>query len=247
MAVEVELSFGEQLIAEAKRTHSWLHSPLYKEMVAGTLTHDELRFVTKQQGAFFLDTIRHAAVRLAAVGSPFPNRADIELQRAMISTLVEEAGLDTVGGKQTAHPLLFAQLAEGFGIGEDELFATAYLPEVVVEKNELFRLQAEGPLAALCGGAIASEAINHDHSRRMLEAYRDRYDIASRYLTFYAVHAGGVEEEHGERGIELVDRLALTEESRRGGRLAMHRAIAVRTAACDAMYRLALATPREGR
>jgi len=193
----------------------------------------------KQQGAFFLDTIRHAAVRLAAVGGPFPTRADLDLQRAMMATLVEEAGTDTIGGKETAHPLLFVRMADGFGISEEELFGTEYLPEIVNEKNELFRLQTEGPLAALCGGAIASEAINHEHSARMLEAYRSHYSIPEGALAFYAVHAGGVEEEHGERGIQLVDRLAATAEAQAAGRLAMRRAIAARTAACDAMYRLA--------
>jgi len=238
------VSFARGLIEESQRTHPWLNHQLFKDVWDAKLSHNQVRQVIKQQGAFFLDTIRHAAVRLAAVGGPFPTREDLEMQRAMVSTLVEEAGLDTIGGKQTAHPLLFARLAEGFGISEDELFATDYLPEIVNEKNELFRLQREGPLAALCGGAIASEAINHEHSARMLQAYRTHYGIADDHLTFYAVHAGGVEEEHGERGIELVDRLASTDEARHEGLLAMRRAIAARTAAADAMYRLAQATPR---
>jgi len=236
------VSFARGLIEESRRTHPWLNHALFKAIWSGELSRNQVRTVVKQQGAFFLDTIRHAAIRLAAVGGQFPTRADLELQRAMIPTLVEEAGLDTVGGSQTAHPLLFVRLAEGFGISEDELFATEYLPEIVNEKNELFRLQREGPLAALCGGAIASEAINHEHSGRMLEAYRTHYGLSDEHLTFYAVHAGGVEEEHGERGIELVDRLAATPELQRDGRLAMRRAIAARTAAADAMYRLALGT-----
>jgi pyrroloquinoline quinone (PQQ) biosynthesis protein C len=235
------MSFARGLIDESRRTHPWLNHQLFKDVWAGKLSHQQVREMIKQQGAFFLDTIRHAAVRLANVGGRFPSRQDIELQRAMISTLVEEAGLDTVGGAQTAHPLLFARLAEGFGIGEDELFGTEYLPEIVIEKDTLFLLQAAGPLEALCGGAIASEAINHEHSRRMLEAYRSHYGIGEDFLTFYAVHAVGVEEEHGERGIELVDRLAATPEAQGAGRLAMRRAIAARNAGADAMYRLALA------
>lgn len=237
------MSFARELIAESRRTHPWLNHQLFKSIWAGELSPDQVREVIKQQGAFFLDTIRHAAVRLAAVGGPFPSRADLELQRAMVATLVEEAGTDTVGGSQTAHPLLFVRLAEGFGISERELFETDYLPEIALEKNELFRLQQEGPLAALCGGAIASEAINHEHSSRMLDAYRTHYRVDNHHLAFYAVHAGGVEEEHGERGIELVDRLAATPEAQAAGRLAMRRAIAARTAACDAMHRLALRTP----
>jgi pyrroloquinoline quinone (PQQ) biosynthesis protein C len=237
------MSFARGLIAESRQTHPWLNHQLYKDIWAGKLSQAQVREVVKQQGAFFLDTIRHAAVRLANVGGRFPSRADLELQRAMIPTLVEEAGEDTVGGMHTAHPLLFARLAEGFGIGDDELFGAEYLPEIVVEKDTLFLLQAAGPLEALCGGAIASEAINHEHSARMLEAYRTHYGIDERALTFYAVHAGGVEEEHGQRGVELVDRLAASPQAQAAGRLAMRRAIAVRTAAADAMHRLAVATP----
>ncbi|MFI5269936.1 MAG: iron-containing redox enzyme family protein [Chloroflexota bacterium] len=236
------MSFARGLIEESRRTHPWLNHQLFKDIWAGKLAREQVREVVKQQGAFFLDTIRHAAVRLANVGGRFPTRQEIELQRAMIPTLVEEAGLDTLGGKPTAHPLLFARLAEGFGIGEDELFGTEYLPEVVIEKDTLFLLQAAGPLEALCGGALASEAINHEHSGRMLEAYRAHYGIDEQHLTFYAVHAGGIEEEHGERGIELVDGLATTPAAQAAGRLAMRRAIAARTAAADAMYRLALST-----
>ena len=235
-------SFAQGLIEESRRTHPWLNHPLFQRIWDGTLSQRQVREVIKQQGAFFLDTIRHAAVRLAAVGGAFPTRSDLELQRAMVPTLVEEAGEDTVGGNHTAHPLLFARLAEGFGIGEDELFSVSYLPEIVIEKNELFRLQAASPLEALCGGAIASEAINHEHSARMLRAYREHYHVADLYLTFYAVHAGGIEEEHGERGIEIVDRLAGTEADRQRGLLALRRAIAVRDAAASAILRLVEAT-----
>lgn len=185
-------SFARELIGESRRTHPWLHHQLFKDIWSGELSRDQVRQVIKQQGAFFLDTIRHAAVRLASIGGPFPKREDLELQRAMIGTLVEEAGEDTVGGRQTAHPFLFIRLAEGFDISEDELFGTDYLPEVIIEKNELFSLQAASPLEALSGGAIASEAINHEHSARMLAAYKDTYRIPEQYLTFYAVHAGGV-------------------------------------------------------
>src|SRR5438105_3261980 len=122
-------SFARGLIEESRRTHPWLNHQLFQEIWDGRLAREQVREVIKQQGAFFLDTIRHAAVRLAAVGGEFPTRADLELQRAMIPTLVEEAGEDMIGGNHTAHPLLFARLAEGFGIGEDELFGTEYLPE----------------------------------------------------------------------------------------------------------------------
>jgi pyrroloquinoline quinone (PQQ) biosynthesis protein C len=232
MAVEVELSYGHQLVAEAKRTHPWLHHPLFQAMAAGRLSRDQVREVIKQQGAFFLDTVRHAAIRLAAAGRFRPSMADLHLQRAMIPSLVEEAGEDIVGRHETGHALLFVKLAAGLGIGEDELFNAPYLPHVVIEKNELFQLQAEGPLEALCGGAVATESINAVASTRFYEAFRDRYGVGEEYLTFYSVHAG-VEEEHGAKAVATVNRLAQTDEARERGWLAMRRAIVARRLSAD--------------
>src|SRR5436309_14608021 len=113
MAVEVELSYGEQMVAEAKRTHPWLHHPLFLDVCAGKLSREQLREMLKQQGAFFLDTVRHTAVRLAAIGGFRPTLADLQLQRAIIPVLIEEVGEDLIGGKEPAHALLFVKLAEG--------------------------------------------------------------------------------------------------------------------------------------
>jgi pyrroloquinoline quinone (PQQ) biosynthesis protein C len=236
MAVETSLSFGRQLVAEAQQTHPWLHHPLFQAMAAGRLSHPQLREVIKQQGAFFLDTVRHAAVRLAHVGGAHSTMEELRLQRTIIPVLLEEAGEDLVGGKETAHAFLFVKLAAGLGIDEDELFGTAYLPHVVIEKNELFQLQRDGLLDALCGGAIATDSINAEASTRFYAAFRTHYGIGDEYLDFYQVHAG-VEEEHGAKAVLLVDRLAQTEEARARGWLAMRRAITVRWLAADGIAR----------
>ena len=235
MAVDSRLSYGQQLVAEARQTHPWLHHPLFQAIHTGRLTRPQLREVIKQQGAFFLDTVRHAAVRLAAVGGARPSLQDLRLQRAIIPVLLEEAGEDLVGGKESAHALLYVKLAAGLDIGEDELFGTAYLPHIVIEKNELFQLQREGLLEALCGGALATESINAEASRRFYEAFRTHYAMPEEYLEFYRVHAG-VEEEHGAKAVTLVDRLAQSDEAREHGRLALRRAITVRWLAADGMY-----------
>lgn len=234
MAVNGELSFGEQLVQEARRTHPWLHHPLFQALAAGALRRDQLREVIKQQGAFFLDTVRHAAVRVAAAGGRRPSLADIHVQRALIGALVEEAGEDLVGRRETGHALLFVKLAAGLGISEDELFSTAYLPHIVIEKNELFQLQREGPLEALCGGGLATESINAEASRRFYRAFREHYGVPDEYLAFYRVHAE-VEEGHGAQAVALVNRLAQTAEARERGWLALRRAIVARRLAADGM------------
>ncbi|HUZ78488.1 MAG TPA: iron-containing redox enzyme family protein [Chloroflexota bacterium] len=230
-------SFARGLIEESRTIHPFLHHPLYHDIWAGKLSPDQVRVVVRQQGAFSLDTIRHGALRLAHAGGTFPTREELELQRALIPTIVEEAGQDTVGGTQTAHPLLFVRFAGALGIAEDDLFHTSYLPEIVIEKSELFALQVASTLEALCGGAIATEAINHEHSGRMAEAYQRHYHVSEHDVAFYAVHAGGIEEEHGARGVEIVDRLIRDDSDRDRARLAMLRAIAARRTAADAMYR----------
>src|SRR5579875_884069 len=242
MAVETELSYGEALVAEAKRTHPWLHHPLSHAVCAGELTRAQLREWVKQQGAFFLDTVRHAAVRLASIGSFRPSLEDLHLQRAIIPVLIEEAGEDLIGKREPAHALLYVKLAEGLGISQEELFGTEYLPHIVIEKNELFQLQREGLLEALCGGAIATESVNAIASARFLEAFRTHYGVPDEYLGFFAVHAG-VEEEHGAQAVALVNRLATTPEAQRRGRLAMRRAIVVRWLAADGMYEALLGRP----
>jgi pyrroloquinoline quinone (PQQ) biosynthesis protein C len=235
MAVEVELSFGDQLVEEAKRTHPWLHHPLHQDIVAGKLSRPQLREIIRQEGAFFLDTVRHTAVRLASIGGFRPSLEDLKLQRAIIPVLIEEVGEDLIGGKESAHALLYVKLAEGLGISHDELFDTDYLPHIVIQKNELFQLQREGLLEALCGGGIATESVNAIASARLYDAFRTHYGIADEYLDFYRVHAG-VEEEHGVKAVGLVNRLAPTEEARKRGWLAMRRAITVRWLAADGMY-----------
>jgi len=149
--------------------------------------------------------------------------------------LIEEVGEDLIGGKESAHALLYVKLAEGLGISNDELFDTDYLPHIVIQKNELFQLQREGLLEALCGGGIATESVNAIASARLYEAFRTHYGIADEYLGFYSVHAG-VEEEHGAKAVGLVNRLAPTEEARKRGWLAMRRAITARWLAADGMY-----------
>lgn len=242
MAVETELSYGDALIAEAKRTHPWLHHPLSRAVCAGELSREQLQVWIQQQGAFFLDTVRHAAVRLAAIGSFRPSLDDLALQRAIIPVLIEEVGEDLIGKQEPAHALLYVQLAEGLGISREALFGTAYLPEIIIEKNELFQLQREGLLEALCGGAIATESVNALASARFLEAFRTHYRVPEASLGFFAVHAG-VEEEHGAQAVALVNRLAATEEARERGAVAMRRAIAVRWLAADGMYQAIFGRP----
>ena len=172
---QVPREFATELLAEARETHPWLHHRLFRMICDGELSRDQVRNVVREQGAFFLDTLRHAAWKIISVGGFTPSFEDLERQRALIPLVVEEGGHDTIGGKQTAHAYLFVRLCEGLGWTRDDVFATAYLPTTIIEKNELFQLQREGTLEALCGGNIATESINHivsAHGRGHGEALR---------------------------------------------------------------------------
>jgi pyrroloquinoline quinone (PQQ) biosynthesis protein C len=226
--------FAKALLREAQETHPWLHHRLFDMIYRGELSPPRLQNVIRQQGCFFLDTLRHAAWKIISVGGYTPTFDDLERQRALIPLVVEEGGEDMVGGKTTAHAYLFIRLAEALGVSRDELFSTEYLPTTIIEKNELFFLQRSGTLEALCGGNIATESINPIHMRRMAEAMEKHYGVDRAAIDFYSVHVE-VEADHAERAVRILSKLAVSDEDQARGRLAMRRAITARRICADGM------------
>ena len=227
-------AFTDALLREARDTHPWVHHPLFHMVWDGKLTRSQLQSVIREQGCFFLDTLRHAAWKIISVGGYSPTYEDLERQRALIPLVVEEGGEDTVGGKTTAHAFLFIRLAEALGISRDELFATEYLPTTIIEKNELFLLQRSSTIEALCGGNIATESINPIHMHRMAEALEKHYGVARDALDFYYVHME-VEGDHAARAVRILESLARSDEEQARGRLALRRAVAARRICADGM------------
>lgn len=226
--------FAAKLLKEAQATHPWLHHPLFHMIYRGELDRSQLRHVIREQGCFFLDTLRHAAWKIISVGGYTPTLEDLERQRALIPLVVEEGGEDMVGGKTTAHAYLFIRLAEGLGISKEELFSTEYLPTTVIEKNELFLLQRSSTLEALCGGNIATESINPIHMQKMAEALEKHYGVPRASLDFYYVHME-VEGDHADRAVRILEKLAVTDAEQARGLLAMRRAITARRICADGM------------
>jgi len=227
--------FAQGLLAEAQTTHPWLHHRLFQALRDGELTREQVRRIVREQGCFFLDTLRHAAWKIISVGGFTPTYEDLERQRALIPLVVEEGGHDTIGGTQTAHAYLFVRLCEGLGWTRDEVFGTDYLPTTIIEKNELFQLQRSSTLEALCGGNIATESINHIVSARMAQAMEKHYGVPREALDFYHEHME-VEEDHSERAIKILARVAVTDEEQRRGLLALRRAITARRICADGMW-----------
>jgi len=226
--------FAASLLGEARETHPWLRHPLFHLIYDGKLRLGQLQNVIRQQGCFFLDTVRHAAWKIISAGGYTPTLDDLERQRALIPLLVEEGGEDTVGGKRTAHAYLFVRLAEALGISREALFATEYLPTTIIEKNELFLLQRSSTLEALCSGNIATESINAIHCERMAEALGKHYGLPQSALEFYHAHME-VEEDHRDRAVRILEKLAVTDTEQAQARLAMRRAITARRIAADGM------------
>jgi pyrroloquinoline quinone (PQQ) biosynthesis protein C len=227
-------AFTAALLEEARQTHPWLHHPLFQLIYEGRLGRGQLQSVIRQQGCFFLDTLRHAAWKIISVGGYTPTFEDLERQRALIPLVVEEGGEDMVGGKTTAHAFLYVRLCEGLGLTRDEVFGTEYLPTTIIEKNELFLLQRSSTLEALCGGNIATESINPIHMQRMADALEGHYGVARDALDFYYVHVA-VEADHAERAVRILSQLAVTDEAQARGRLALRRALTARRICADGM------------
>src|SRR5215475_11958869 len=228
-------AYTDALLREARETHPWLHHPLFHMIWDGKLTRPQLQSVIRQQGCFFLDTLRHAAWKIISVGGYSPTYEDLERQRALIPLVVEEGGEDTIGGKTTAHSFLFIRLAESLGISRDELFATEYLPTTIIEKNELFLLQRSSTIEALCGGNIATESLNAIHVQKMADALEKHYGVPREALDFYHVHME-VEADHADRAVQILGPLVTTDADQARARLAMRRAITARRICADGMY-----------
>jgi len=158
----------------------------------------------------------------------------LERQRSLIPLVVEEGGEDTVGGAQTGHSILFVRLLEALGFTREEIFNTDYLPTTIIEKNELFALQREGTIEALCGGNIATESINAMHVVRMAQALEKYYAVPKSALDFYFVHAHA-EEDHANRGVHILTGLCVSEAAQKTGLLAMRRAITARRICVDGL------------
>jgi pyrroloquinoline quinone (PQQ) biosynthesis protein C len=226
--------FAAELLKEAQDTHPWLHHRLFRMIGDGQLTRSQLQNVIRQQGCFFLDTLRHAAWKIISVGGYTPTFEDLERQRALIPLVIEEGGHDTIGGKQTAHAYLFVRLCEGLGLTRDEVFTTEYLPTTIIEKNELFMLQRSSTLEALCGGNIATESINHIVSQRMAAAMAKHYGVPRPALEFYYEHME-VEKDHRDRALRILEKIAVTDAEQARGRLALRRALTARRICADGM------------
>ena len=226
--------FTATLLKEAQDTHPWLHHPLFRMIWDGELSRSQVQNVIRQQGCFFLDTLRHAAWKIISVGGYSPTYEDLERQRALIPLVVEEGGEDTIGGKGTAHAFLFVRLAEALGIARDELFATEYLPTTIIEKNELFLLQRSSTIEALCGGNIATESINATHVQKMAAAMERHYGVPRAALDFYYAHAE-IEGDHSDRAVRILSKLVVGEDDQKRARLAMRRAITARRICVDGM------------
>lgn len=234
--------FAKALLKEAQETHPWLHHPLFRMIDDGELSRAQLQNVIRQQGCFFLDTLRHAAWKIISVGGYTPTWEDLERQRQLIPLVVEEGGEDTVGGKQTAHAFLFVKLCEALGLTRQEIFNTEYLPTTIIEKNELFLLQRSSTLEALCGGNIATESINPIHMQRMAHAMEKHYGVPASALDFYYVHVE-VEGDHADRAVRIIEKLAVTDADQARGLLGMRRAITARRICADGLLE-AFARPR---
>src|SRR5438046_1662047 len=228
--------FAAALLREAKETHPWLHHRLFRMLWDGRLTPAQLRDVIRQQGCFFLDTLRHAAWKIISVGGYSPTFDDLERQRALIPLVVEEGGEDMVGGKTTAHAYLFIRLAEGLGISRDTLFATDYLPTTIIEKNELFLLQRSSTVEALCGGNLATESINPIHMGRTAEALEKHYGVPHAAVWVYHRDLGD-QDQHAARAGPVLEKIAGSAAGRSRGRPALRRALAGRRLCADGVPR----------
>lgn len=180
--------------------------PVVREMEAGTVTIPQLRLFTEQ---FYL----HISRMLPWIGAIYVRCPHEDVRTSLVKNLAEECT-----GYQTgtdAHPVLLLQYAEALGADAEAIRAAEQLPEGrrLTDYFEFMGLCREW-YVALSAIAIGLESFVPETFTRIVAAMRENYGMTDEQLIFWTMHILA-DEEHGDEGIELVGRYALTAEARK--------------------------------
>lgn len=84
--------FASRLLAEAQQTHPWLHHRLFRMIVAGELTREQVRRVVREQGCFFSERALTILARIAVTDEE-QKRGLLALRRAITARRICADGM----------------------------------------------------------------------------------------------------------------------------------------------------------
>jgi pyrroloquinoline-quinone synthase len=180
--------------------------PLVAELEAGTATLPQLRVWTEQ---FYL----HIRNMLPWIGEIFVNCPHEDVRAALVKNLAEEVLGSWYAGK--AHPDLLLDFAEAIGADRTTMRTAQQVPTSRMVTDYFEFMATRRPwFVALSAIGIGLESFVPEAFTRIVAAFKKNYELTDEQLKFWSIHIVA-DEEHGDEGIELVEKYAKTPEDRK--------------------------------
>ena len=182
--------------------------------------------------------VSHFSEWLALV---YGNCPEPEVQHFLLENVAEEEGLRGMGEfGAVRHTALLLDFAGHCGVGRAEIVDAQLNGEVLAETLGLqcwCHQQARRPFVeALAGLIIGLEAQVPVIYRRTTPSLIEMYGFTPDEITFFRLHIVA-DDDHGERGYEIVEKYATTEETRATCVRIVKEAAAMRRLLLDGVYR----------
>lgn len=223
--------------------HSALH-PWSEAWCSGKLDRRMLGEWVKQHYHY----VSHFSEWLAIVYGNCPHP---DVQHFLLENMAEEEGLLGMGEFGAArHPDLLLDFAGHCGVKRAEIVNAQVNGEVLAETLGLqswCHRQASRPFVeALSALVIGLESQVPAIYRKTTPALVEKYGFTEQQITFFRLHIVA-DDEHGERGFEIVEKYAATEETRSTCLRLVREAAAMRRLYLDGVHRMFFGVQPEGR
>jgi pyrroloquinoline-quinone synthase len=225
--------FRLALEESVNQRHSVVH-PWSEAWQSGKLDRRMLGEWVKQHYHY----VSHFSEWLALVYGSCP---EPEVQHFLLENVAEEEGLLGMGEfGAVRHTDLLLDFAGHCGVGRAEIVDAQLNGEVLAETLGLqcwCHQQARRPFVeALAGLIIGLEAQVPVIYRRTTPSLIEKYGFTPDEITFFRLHIVA-DDDHGERGYEIVEKYATTEETRATCVRTVKEAAAMRRLLLDGVYR----------
>jgi pyrroloquinoline-quinone synthase len=189
-----------------ERGYAMSDHPLVADLEAGTATLPELQVWTEQ---FYL----HIRNMLPWIGEIFVGCPHEDVRAALVKNLAEEVLGSWYAGK--SHPDLLLDFAAAIG-GDPAALRLAEQGPTSRRLTDYFEFMANRRpwFVALAAIGIGLESFVPEAFTRMIAAFKANYGLTDDQVKFWSIHVVA-DEEHGDEGIEIVEKYATTPEDRK--------------------------------
>jgi pyrroloquinoline-quinone synthase len=196
----IETTFREEMENAIKGKHSQMH-PFTERWVKGELSRAQLGFWAAQH--------YHYVGKFSQwLGTVYGECEYEDVRDFLLENMWEEE-------MGTRHTELLIRFAESCGVSREQVINAQVLPTTLALTSWCYKI-SKGPFVnAAAGLLVGLESQVPAIYKRNTPPLREKYGFNAHETEFFTVHITA-DEEHAERGFEIVDRYAKTPENRAG-------------------------------